>query len=275
VNPIDFLSNEIMLPILNFFHGMTHSYGMAIILLTLAVKAALFPLTAKQFKASRQMQQLQPKMQELQAKYKSNPEEMQRKLMEFYKENNTNPFSSCLPTLVQLPFIFALYASLMSESFRKEIAHTGFLFISDLANSGIFVQGMIHWDNLVMVALFGASTWLMQKMMTTNPDDPMQKQMLVMMPIMITGMFLFFPLPSGVLLYIVASNLITLAQNFVLLKQMPPVPVFASPASQAVIETRAESPDAKPAISATENNAKESRASKRQRLRDAARKKGN
>jgi YidC/Oxa1 family membrane protein insertase len=267
VNPIDFLSQQVMLPILNTFYGITHSYGMAIILLTLAVKAALFPLTAKQFKASRQMQQLQPKMQELQAKYKNNPEEMQRKLMEFYKENNANPFSSCLPTLVQLPFIFALYAALMSEAFRKEIANTGFLFITDLANSGIFTKAGTHWDNLVLVALFGASTWLMQKMMTTNPNDPMQKQMLFMMPVMITGMFLFFPLPSGVLLYIVASNLITLAQNFVLLKQMPPVPVAATPASKAVIETRAEAPRADAAIP-------ESRASKRQRLRDAARKKG-
>lgn len=269
MNPIDFLSNQVMLPILNTFYSVTHSYGMAIILLTLVVKAALFPLTAKQFKASRQMQQLQPKMQELQAKYKNNPEEMQRKLMEFYKENNTNPFSSCLPTLVQLPFIFALYAALMSEAFKKEIANQSFLFITDLANSGIFTKAGTHWDNLVLVLLFGASTWLMQKMMTTNPNDPMQKQMLVMMPIMMTVMFMFFPLPSGVLLYIVVSNLITLAQNFVLLKQMPPIPVSATPASKAVIETRAESPN-QPTLGIE----KESRASKRQRLRDAARKKG-
>lgn len=269
MNPIDFLSTQVMLPILNVFYGVTHSYGWAIVLLTLAVKIALFPLTAKQFKASRQMQQLQPKMQELQAKYKNNPEEMQRKLMEFYKENNANPFSSCLPTLLQLPFIFALYAALMSQAFRDKIAHTGFLFISDLANAGIFTKTGTHWDNLILVALFGASTWLMQKMMTTNPNDPMQKQMLVMMPVMITAMFLFFPLPSGVLLYIVASNVITLGQNLFLLKQMPPVPVAVKPASQAVIETRAETPG-KPT-----ETVKESRASKRQRLRDAARKKGN
>jgi YidC/Oxa1 family membrane protein insertase len=267
VNPIDFLSNEVMLPVLNAFYGITHSYGVAIILLTLAVKAALFPLTAKQFKASRQMQQLQPKLQELQAKYKNNPEEMQRRLMEFYKENNANPFSSCLPTLIQLPFIFALYAALMSETFRKEIAHTGFLFISDLANSGIFTKAGTHWDNLILVAIFGVSTWAMQKMMTTNPDDPMQRQMLFMMPIMITGMFLFFPLPSGVLLYIVASNLITLAQNAVLMKQMPLPARPSTPASQAVIETQAQS------FSGGDGTAKESRASKRQRLREAARKK--
>lgn len=270
MNPIHFLTNEVMLPILNMFYGVTHSYGMAIVLLTLVVKAALFPLTAKQFKASRQMQMLQPKLQELQAKYKNNPEEMQRKLMEFYKENNANPFASCLPTLLQLPFIFALYAALMSEAFRQEIANTGFLFISDLANSGIFTGDGTHWDNLVLVLIFGASTWLMQKMMTTNPSDPMQRQMLTLMPLMITGMFLFFPLPSGVLLYIVSSNLISIGQNFFLLKRMPPIPAPATPASQAVIETRAETPTA----SSGEKPAQESRASKRARLRAAARKKG-
>ena len=268
MNPIDFLSREVMLPILNTFYSVTHSYGMAIILLTIAVKAALFPLTAKQFKASRQMQQLQPKMQELQAKYKNNPEEMQRQLMEFYKENNANPFSSCLPTLVQLPFIFALYAALMSPAFREEISHQSFLFITDLANSGIFTKTGTHWDNLILVALFGLSTWWMQKMMTTNPNDPMQKQMLTMMPIMITAMFLFFPLPSGVLLYIVVSNLVSLGQNYFLLKRMPPVPVAAMPASKAVIETKAETP------SSDASAPKEDRATKRQRLRDAARKKG-
>ncbi len=268
MNPIDFLSREVMLPILNTFYSVTHSYGLAIILLTIVVKAALFPLTAKQFKASRQMQQLQPKMQELQAKYKNNPEEMQRQLMEFYKENNANPFSSCLPTLVQLPFIFALYAALMSPAFREEISHQSFLFISDLANAGIFTKAGTHWDNLILVALFGLSTWWMQKMMTTNPDDPMQKQMLTMMPLMITAMFLFFPLPSGVLLYIVVSNGVSLAQNYFLLKRMPPAPVAATPASKAVIETKAETPSSgAPAL-------KEDRASKRQRLRDAARKKG-
>ena len=272
MNPINFLSNEIMLPILNAFYSVTHSYGMAIILLTVVVKAALFPLNAKQFKASRQMQQLQPKMQELQAKYKNNPEEMQRKLMEFYKENNANPFSSCLPTLLQLPFIFALYAALMSPAFKEQISHQSFLFISDLANAGIFTKTGTHWDNLILVFLFGVSTWLMQKMMTTNPNDPMQKQMLVMMPIMITGMFLFFPLPSGVLLYIVVSNLVSLAQNYVLLKRMPPIPVTAMPASKAVIETRAETPGSS-ILGSSEESGKEDRATKRQRLRDAARKK--
>lgn len=241
MNPIDFIANEMMIPILNSFYDLTRSYGLAIILLTLTIKAAMFPLTAKQFKASRQMQLLQPKLVELQAKYKDKPEELQIKMMEFYKENNANPFSSCLPMLIQLPFLFALYSALINTEFQKQIAHKSFLFIQNLAAVGVLPDKThgILWDNLALVIFFGATTWITQKMMTTNPDDPMQKQMLTMMPLMMTVMFLFFPLPSGILLYIAFSNIFTIGQNFFLMRG-PAVAVAAGPsvpASKAVIDT--------------------------------------
>lgn len=239
MNPIDFLTHQMMIPILNAFYNFTHSYGMAIILLTVTIKAALFPLTAKQFKASRQMQALQPKLVELQAKYKDKPEELQAKMMEFYKENNANPFSSCLPMLIQLPFLFALYSALGNKEFQAQIAHKSFLFIQNLAAVGV-LPGKGHgllWDNLILVLFFGISTYVMQKTMTTNPDDPMQKQMLVMMPIMMTVMFFFFPLPSGILLYIAVSNIITLVQNIALMRANPLPAGAAVPASKAVIDT--------------------------------------
>ncbi|HEY9900606.1 MAG TPA: YidC/Oxa1 family membrane protein insertase [Pantanalinema sp.] len=245
MNPIDFLSHQMMIPILNAFYSFTHSYGMAIILLTVTIKAALFPLTAKQFKASRQMQALQPKLVELQAKYKDKPEELQAKMMEFYKDHNANPFSSCLPLLIQMPFLFALYSSLGNKDFQAQIAHKSFLFIQNLAAVGVLPgkdhAGVAHgllWDNLILVIFFGISTYVMQKTMTTNPDDPMQKQMLTMMPVMMTVMFLFFPLPSGILLYIAVSNLITLAQNILLMRANPVSAAGPSvPASKAVIDT--------------------------------------
>lgn len=241
MNPIDFIANEMMIPILNSFYELTHSYGWAIILLTLTIKAALYPLTAKQFKASRQMQLLQPKLVELQQKYKDKPEELQIKMMEFYKEHNANPFSSCLPMLIQLPFLFALYSALMNGEFQKQIAHKSFLFIQNLAAVGV-LPGKDHgvlWDNLILVVFFGVTTYVTQKMMTTNPDDPMQKQMLTMMPPMMTVMFLFFPLPSGILLYIAVSNIFTIAQNWLLMRGHGPLPATgpAVPASKAVIDT--------------------------------------
>lgn len=245
MNPIQYIAQNLMIPILNAFFGVTHSYGWAIVLLTLTIKAALFPLTAKQFKASRQLQQLQPKLQELQAKYKDKPEELQAKMMEFYKDNNANPFSSCLPTLIQIPFLFALYAALSSQLGGRggsghvaTIAQQGFLFIQNLGTIGV-LPGHGHgieWDNLAMVLFFGVSTFVTQKMMTTNPNDPMQRQMLFMMPVMMTGMFLFFPWPSGLLLYMTVSNLFTLAQNAVLLRANP-APLGVVPASQALIDT--------------------------------------
>ncbi|HEY9854435.1 MAG TPA: YidC/Oxa1 family membrane protein insertase [Stenomitos sp.] len=241
MNPIQFLAHQMMIPILNSFYELTHSYGLAIILLTLTIKAALFPLTAKQFKASRQMQQLQPKLVELQQKYKDKPEELQIKMMEFYKEHNANPFSSCLPMIIQLPFLFALYSALGNKEFQAQIANKGFLFIQNLAGVGV-LPGHGHglmWDNLILVIFFGVTTFLTQKMMTTNPDDPMQKQMLTMMPIMMTVMFLFFPLPSGILLYIAISNLFTIAQNYFLVRSNPALATAGPvvPASKAVIDT--------------------------------------
>jgi YidC/Oxa1 family membrane protein insertase len=167
------------------------------------------------------MQRLQPQLQELQNKYKDKPEELQKALMTFYKENQYNPFSGCLPMLIQLPFIFALYAALISPDFAKSVAGQAFFFIPDLARKGLWSAGVPHWDSILMLIIFGVSTFISQKMMTTNPDDPTQKQMLLTMPLMITAMFAFVPVPAGVLLYLVFSNLITLGQNYVLLQWSP------------------------------------------------------
>ena len=240
MNPITYLTQTVMIPMLNSIYGVTHSYGLAIVLLTVIIKFILFPLTAKQFKASRQMQLLQPKLKELQEKYKNKPEELQIKMMELYKESNTNPFSSCLPLIIQMPFLFALYAALGNQDFRAKIAHHSFLFIQNLATIGVF-PGHGHgfvWYNFVMVLIYGMTAFITQKMMTANPDDPMQKQMLYMMPAMMTVMFLFFPWPSGLLLYLVTSNLFTVGQNYLLLIQNRALATAnGTPASQAVIET--------------------------------------
>ncbi|HEY9766582.1 MAG TPA: YidC/Oxa1 family membrane protein insertase, partial [Chroococcales cyanobacterium] len=109
----------------------------------------------------------------------------------------------------------------ISKTFKHAISGQGFLFIQDLARVGMKGPSGLHWDSIVMLLLFGGTTYVTQKMMTTNPDDPTQKQMLVTMPLMITVMFAWFPVPAGVLLYIVASNFITLAQNYFLMQWSP------------------------------------------------------
>lgn len=223
---INFLINSIMMPMLVAFHDLTGSYGWAIVFLTLAVKMALLPLTYQSIKSSLDMQRLQPKLKELQQKYKDKPEVLNKKMMEFYKENKFNPLSGCLPMLVQIPIFIALYSTFISQEF-KDMAHAsvngaGFLFINDLAQSTIFdkATNTPHFDNISLIVLFAVTMFMSQKMMITNPDDPMQKQMLYMMPIMIPLMFLFVPVPSGALLYMVVSNLVGIGQNvFVLNKR--------------------------------------------------------
>ena len=234
MNPIQFLGHALMMPILEFFNGLTHSYGAAIVLLTLVVRGAIFPLSMKQYANMRAMQELQPKLKEMQAKYKDNPQELNQAMMAFYSEHKVNPFGSCLPLLIQMPFLFALYGVLYGKEFQEKIGHQGFLFIQDLTARGIYQAGVLHWDNLIMVASFGITTFLTQKMMMTDPKDPMQRQMLYMMPVMITGMFVFYPLPSGVFLYTVVSNLFTLGQYLILMKIYPKPP--APPAASQTID---------------------------------------
>lgn len=212
---IEYLVNHLMLPILEFFHGLTGSYGWAIVFLTLVIKAALMPLTVSQFRSMLAMQKLQPRLKELQERYKGRPEELNKRLMELYKEHKVNPLGGCLPLLIQLPFLFALYSALIGERFTTALAASGkpgWYFIQDLARTGAWAEGAVHWDILVLILLFGITTFMSQKMMMTG-NDPMQRQMLYTMPIFITATFIFFPIPAGVLLYIVISNVVTVIQN--------------------------------------------------------------
>ena len=239
MNPIDWIAHSLMIPILETFFKITRSYGWSIICLTLTIKLALFPLVARQFKASRELATLQPKLKELQTQYRDQPEVLQAKMMEFYAEHRVNPAGACLPTLIQMPFLFALYAVLSNKEFQDRIAHKAFFFIQNLADVGVLSRqpgDPVHWANLAMVVLYGASMYVMQRMMTTGPEDPMQRQMLTMMPTMMTVMFLFFPLPSGILLYLLASNAITLVQNYYL-SRTSAIPAPVIPASRAVIDT--------------------------------------
>lgn len=219
MNPIDFLVDRLMLPVLNSFHSLTGSYGWSIILLTIFVKTLLLPLTIKSYHSMKEMQRIQPRMKQLQERYKGKPEELNKQIMMLYKEHKVNPFGGCLPILLQMPFLIALYAALMGNDFKTTIiasGHKSFFFVTDLTASGIMTDTGLHIENLILVILFGLTTFWQQKVMTIPGHDPasqaMQKQMLYMMPIMITGMFFIFPVPSGVFIYLVASNVISVAQ---------------------------------------------------------------
>lgn len=249
MNPIDFLVHQMMLPILEKSYALTGNYGWAIIFLTVIIRMLLLPLTMQSYYSTREMQKLQPKLKKIQERYKGKPEELNKHMVKLYKEHKVNPLGGCLPMLVQMPFLFALYGSLIGENFKKMLAAPGveksFLILPDLTHLGLYekmvsmlhaaVEGaafylgdpeiagkaasMLHPENIILLALFTLSTVVQQKIMMPPPGadtDPrqaaIQKQMQVMMPIMITSMFIMIPLPTGIFLYLVVSNLIGIGQ---------------------------------------------------------------
>ena len=141
---MDFVGLTIeLLKILASFVG---SYGLAIVVLTLIVRAALWPLNASQQRSMKMMQTLQPKLKAIQDRYKSNPQVMQQKMMEFYKEHNFNPMGGCLPLLIQMPIFILLYSALMNPAFIQAAGNSKFLFIDRLdttlrASAGISNDG--------------------------------------------------------------------------------------------------------------------------------------
>ena len=316
------------------------SYGIAIIVLTIIVRMCLWPLNVSQQRSMRQMQTLQPKLKAIQDRYKNDPQKMQMKMMEFYKEHKFNPMGGCLPLLIQMPVFILLYSALMSPQFIQIAGSSKFLFINSLAttlratagisydgvmgaskydtfilgktakvylpdetldnvkvdkpNKALEIQGELtpgepidfkvsldqldlkfsqldkiqkaemtitdantketenvtfvrngglltasypskavehsfHWDVLVLIALFGLTMWLSQKLMmaqtkTQMSDDPtqqaIQKSMGTFMPVMIIATFVIIPIPAGVLIYLIVSNVIQVLQTVIVNKQI-------------------------------------------------------
>jgi YidC/Oxa1 family membrane protein insertase len=341
---IGYISDNLLLPILDFFYGLVPSYGLAIIALTVVIRLALFPLSAGSIRSARRMRIAQPVMQkrqaEIKAKYANNPQKQQEELGSLMKEFGS-PLSGCLPLLVQMPILFALFATLRGSPFAdvpftvnlkvlpaEQIAavepkpfnspshsifvtatshvpviaslekgtklgvgdtetvslHTktgdsfasvlggvengdsfnptwtvtkgeglvsvdqngtihaiapgdavveakipglaarsGFLFIKALGQVGFYTDGAVNWDIAMLVAAFGASLFASQILSGMGmPANPQQATANKITPVMITGMFLFFPLPAGVLLYMVVANIFQAAQTFLLTREALP-----------------------------------------------------
>jgi len=199
--------------IINWLYSLTlsaniPSYGLAIILFTVLLKVVLYPLTLKQMKSMYMMQKLGPEIKAIQEKYKSkDPQKMQQKIMEVYKENNVNPMSGCLPLLVQMPILFALFQALRIFDY-KDPAHASFLWIANLSEINNF---------LYIMAILAAGSTFIQTRMTTNMQDQTQKMMLYTMPLMI-GYFAT-QVPSGLALYWVTFNILGIIQQYFVNKQ--------------------------------------------------------
>ena len=178
------------------------SYGWAIILLTIIVKMALYPLTVKQVKSMKAMQELSPKMKKIQEKYKDNPQLMQQKIGALYKDAGVNPLAGCLPLLIQMPILMGMYYSLYNFSYpTPESAY--FLWMTSMSDP----------DPLYILPVLSAlTTFLQQKMTTTDSNNPQMKMMMFIMPLFIGWISINFP--SGLVLYWVTMNVVQIIQQW-------------------------------------------------------------
>lgn len=203
---MDFLSN-IMQGALTFFYNLTVSmgfanYGIAIILLTVAIKLLMYPLTVKQIKSMKAMQDIQPKMKELQEKYKDNPEKRNKELANLYKDAGVNPLAGCLPLLVQMPFLIAIFFAI--RDYKYALLPPSFLWIPDLA---------LPDPTYILPVLSAATTYIQQKQTTTEMTQQ-NKMMLIFMPLFIG--YISFTFPGGLVLYWVMSNIFQIVQQWIM-----------------------------------------------------------
>lgn len=188
-----------MLYSLKFFYRYVGNYGVAIIIITVILKIFFFPLTHKSYKSMKEMGKLQPKMAALKEKYKNDKDAMNRAVMELYRDHKVNPLGGCLPMVVQIPVFFALYKALM---FSIELRHAPFMFwITDLSDKDPYY---------VTPVIMGATMFIQQKMTPSNMDE-MQQKIMLGLPVIFTFMFLSFP--SGLVLYWLINNILTIGQQ--------------------------------------------------------------
>jgi len=192
---LNFLSLFIM-KVLFLIYDLTFNWGLSIILLTLGIKIILHPLTMKQTRSMKDMQKIQPLMKDIQAKYKDNPTKMNEEVMKLYREHNINPLSGCLPLLIQIPILIALFTSLRNSI---ELRGESFLWIKDLSGADPYY---------ILPLLIVVSMHFQQKQMNVDPN---QATAMKFMPIFM--LFICLTLPSGVLIYWVVSNVLQIVQQ--------------------------------------------------------------
>ncbi|MFN3806153.1 membrane protein insertase YidC [Asticcacaulis sp.] len=221
--------------VLDFLFKYVGNFGLAILGLTVLVKLIFFPLAHKSYESMTKMKMLQPQVEELKKKHEGNPQQMQIEMMGLYQKEKVNPMSGCLPIFVQMPVFYSLYKVLFVTI---EMRHAPFFgWIQDLSSKDPTTMfnlfGLLPYDPAtlpvigglmatslhigVLPLLYGASMWLSQSMNPPMPD-PMQRKIFAFMPVMFT--FIMAPFASGLLIYWVWNNVLTVAQQYALMRQM-------------------------------------------------------
>jgi YidC/Oxa1 family membrane protein insertase len=202
-----FMISQPLFTFLQFIHSLVGNWGFAIILITIVVKGAMYPLTKKQYESMAKMRALKPKMDALKERYGDDKQKMQKAMMEMYKKDKVNPMGGCFPLLLQMPIFLALYWVLLES---VELRHADFIFwITDLSAKDPF---------FVLPVLTGVSMYLLQKLQPMTMTDPMQQKIMQFMPVAMSLFFFIFP--AGLVLYWLISNVITLVQAKIIYASM-------------------------------------------------------
>jgi YidC/Oxa1 family membrane protein insertase len=205
-----------LLWLLHLFYSFTLNYGVAIILLTIIMKALFFPLTVKSMKSMKAMQAIQPQVNQLRSKLKNDTAKLQQETMALYRQHGVNPLGGCLPMVVQIPVFYALYVAL---SVAVEIQNAPFIcfgrapgWLPLLGSKELWICNLADYDpTYILPLLMGVSMFVQQKM-TPVMGDPRQAKIMLLMPVVFT--FMFLNLPSGLVLYWTLSNVLQIGQQY-------------------------------------------------------------
>lgn len=201
---------EALLWLLRFLYTYVGNYGVAIIILTVLIKLLFWPLSQKSYKSMEKMRKLQPMMAAIREKYPDNREKMNEELMQLYKTYKVNPAGGCLPMVVQIPVFFGLYQALLNAIELRHAPFIAHLPFTDI----IWLADLSAKDPFYITPLIMGATMFLQQRMTPAPGDPTQAKVMMFMPIIFTFMFLKFP--SGLVIYWLVNNVLSIAQQWML-----------------------------------------------------------
>jgi len=207
-----------MLQFLRLLNGVVHNYGVTIILTTILIKIAFWPLTQTSYKSMQAMQKLQPKLKELQVVYKDDRQALNRAMMQLYREHKVNPMGGCLPMVLQIPVFFAFYNALL---YSIELRHAPFIcWQTELWWIGRGICDLSVYDPSYITPVLMGVTMFIQQKMTPTTGDPTQAKIMQFMPLMF--LMFFLKAPAGLVIYWLVNNVLSIAQQMIINRTYAP-----------------------------------------------------
>ncbi len=205
---------KLLIWILEYVHQYVHNWGIAIIILTFLIRGVFWPLTAKSYASMEKMKQLQPLIDNLRKQYKDDREKLNREVMGLYRSYHVNPASGCVPILVQLPVFFGLYQALLTSIALRNASLITYLPGTDI----IWLADLSAKDPLYITPIIMGITMFVQQKMSPPPADPMQRKIMMFLPLVFTLLFLNFP--SGLVIYWLFNNILSILQQWLMMRKM-------------------------------------------------------